>query len=126
MSCQHVKVEEIPGYVFCVECGEVITEFFGLTSNHEKPKPKTKLETTMGAYGFPTLVTKKALEIYKNYYGKNPVRKMIIFGCFCVAWPGNEHEIRTRMKLQNKYAQMGLRNYQRLTCIYFIPDKASP
>ena len=108
MNCSHVKVEEIPGYVFCVECGEVITEFFGLTSNHERPKPKSKLETTIEAYGFSTDITREAIGIYKNYYGKNPVRKMIIFGCFCVAWPGNEHEIRTRMNLQPKYARIGL------------------
>lgn len=55
-------------------------------------------------------VTKKALKIYKDFYSKNPVRKTIVFGCFCVAWPGNEYEIREKMQLNKKLAQKGLKN----------------
>ena len=107
MECNHKRFEEMRGTVFCTTCGLEIEKFFGFSRN-VKEKPKSKLEKTMENYGFPTGVTKEAIRIYMRFYGKNPVRKMIIFGCFCVAWGRNEYEIRTKMKLQKKLAQNGL------------------
>ena len=65
----------------------------------------------MESYGFSKDITKEALKIYKGFYGKNPVRKTIVFGCFCVAWPGNEYEIGEKMQLNEKLAQKGLKKW---------------
>ena len=54
----------------------------------------------MESYGFLTDVTKKAIKIYIKFYGKNPVRKSIIFGCFCVVW--DEYEIRKKNEITRK------------------------
>ena len=109
-ECKHERLEEMRGIVFCTSCGEETERFFGFSRGNDsvKEKPKSKLEKAIESYGFPADVTKEAIKIYLKFYGKNPVRKTIIFGCFCVAWKRNEYEIREKMNLREKLAQKGL------------------
>ena len=37
-DCEHERVEESEGYVFCVECGEEIDRFFGFSYSGPKKK----------------------------------------------------------------------------------------
>ena len=111
-ECKHERVEEMRGIIFCTSCGAEIEKFFGLFKNinvKREPKP-LKLQREIESYGFPKDVTKEALKIYKKFYEKNPVRKTIAFGCFCVVWKGNEDKILEKMKLNEKIAQRRLKN----------------
>ena len=40
MDCEHKRVEEGEGYVFCVECGLEIEKFFGYSYSGFKKKEK--------------------------------------------------------------------------------------
>lgn len=103
--CDHERQEEMLGIVLCTSCGLETEKFFGFSRS---VKPKSKLEKTMEAYEFPTDVTKEAIKIYKKFYG--PIRKTIVFGCFCVAYQGNEPKIREKMGLKEKLAEKGLKD----------------
>ena len=46
--------------------------------------------------------------VYIRISGKNAIRKNVMFGCFCIAWPENKTTINQEMGLTFRIAQKGL------------------
>ena len=106
MECRHERQQKTEGFVFCADCGEEIYRFFELFVAFQKLNKNLKFTGSRQT-------TRKALQIYK-VSGKNTVRKNIIYGCFCLAWPGNETAIRQQIGLNVSLAQTVQRRNDKL------------